>query len=162
MRAFPVVAPLIEANCKTNEQEAKQVKRLLCMLLALMLLFTGAVFAAEDLPANTEEEEIVTEEAEFRTAWTPSQAIVEFIANQEGFRSKPHKSGGYWYIGYGTQIKSGQYSGGISREKARAIGVDMEKNISTNENKMLSSLSEEEVDNLKRMLMVIYKNLHFF
>ncbi len=44
-------------------------------------------------------------------------------------------------------------------EKARAIGVDMEKNISTNENKMLSSLSEEEVDNLKRMLMVIYKNL---
>ncbi len=92
------------------------MKRLLCMLLALTMLFTGTVFAAEELPEETTEE--VTEEPERRTEWTPSQAIIEFIANQEGFRSKPHKSGGYWYIGYGTQIKSGQYSDGISREKA--------------------------------------------
>ncbi len=47
----------------------------------------------------------------------------------------------------------------VLTEKAKAIGEDMEKNISANENKMLSSLSEEEVANLKRMLMVIYKNL---
>lgn len=97
------------------------MKRLLCMLLALILLFTGSAFAAEDLPENTETEETVTEEPERRTAWTPSQAIIEFIANQEGFRSKPHKSGGHWYIGYGTQIKSGQYSDGISREKAMEL-----------------------------------------
>ncbi|MGN0369089.1 MAG: MarR family winged helix-turn-helix transcriptional regulator [Butyrivibrio sp.] len=44
-------------------------------------------------------------------------------------------------------------------EQARIMSKDMEKNIFINERKMLTSFSEEEVENLKRMLNVIYKNL---
>ena len=94
------------------------MKRLLCMLLALTLLFTGTALAADTLPEESAEE---TEAEDRRTSWTPSQAIIDFIAGQEGFRAKPHQSGGHWYVGYGTQIKAGQYSGGISRETAMAL-----------------------------------------
>ena len=38
-------------------------------------------------------------------------------------------------------------------------GEDMEKNIQANEQKMLATLSSEEVVQLKRMLRVIYTNL---
>lgn len=93
------------------------MRRLLCMLLALTMLFSTTALAAEE-PAAPEAEETAQER---RTNWTPSQAILEFIANQEGFRSMPHKSGGHWYVGFGTQIKAGQYSGGISREAAMAL-----------------------------------------
>ncbi|MGM9619070.1 MAG: glycoside hydrolase family protein [Oscillospiraceae bacterium] len=83
------------------------MKKLLCVLLALAMLFPAAAFAAEE-PAR-------------RSAWEPSDAIVEFIANQEGFRATPHQSGGRWYVGFGTQVKAGQYAGGISREEAKKL-----------------------------------------
>ncbi|MGM9521063.1 MAG: MarR family winged helix-turn-helix transcriptional regulator [Oscillospiraceae bacterium] len=44
-------------------------------------------------------------------------------------------------------------------EQAEAMGMDMEQNILANEKKMLASLSDEDIENLRRMLMVIYKNL---
>ncbi|MGN1140451.1 MAG: MarR family winged helix-turn-helix transcriptional regulator [Oliverpabstia sp.] len=44
-------------------------------------------------------------------------------------------------------------------QQARNMSVYMEQNIRANEEKMLTSLSEEDTDNLKRMLAVIAKNL---
>ena len=44
-------------------------------------------------------------------------------------------------------------------EQAEAMGMDMEKNVLDNENRMLATLSREEVEQLRRMLAVIYKNL---
>ncbi|MGM9661700.1 MAG: glycoside hydrolase family protein [Oscillospiraceae bacterium] len=81
------------------------MKKWLCVLLAAVMLLPTAAYAAEGR----------------RTSWEPSDAIVEFIANQEGFRATPHQSGGYWYVGFGTQVKAGQYAGGISREEAKAL-----------------------------------------
>ncbi|MGN1073860.1 MAG: MarR family winged helix-turn-helix transcriptional regulator [Eubacteriales bacterium] len=43
--------------------------------------------------------------------------------------------------------------------KARALGEDMERNVAENEKKMLESLSDGEIAELKRMLTVIYQNL---
>ena len=77
------------------------MKRFFALLLALLML-------TATLPAY----------AEVNTELAPSEAIVQFIANQEGFRAYAHSSGGWLYIGYGTQVKSGQYPNGISREKA--------------------------------------------
>lgn len=59
--------------------------------------------------------------AAVKSDFAPSEAIVQFAANQEGFRAYAHSSGGRLYIGYGTQIKSGQYPNGISREKAMEL-----------------------------------------
>ncbi|MGN1444522.1 MAG: MarR family winged helix-turn-helix transcriptional regulator [Acutalibacteraceae bacterium] len=44
-------------------------------------------------------------------------------------------------------------------EQAEAIGKDMEQNIYRNERKMLASLSSAEVEQLRKILDVIYKNL---
>ncbi|MGN1187241.1 MAG: MarR family winged helix-turn-helix transcriptional regulator [Lachnospiraceae bacterium] len=44
-------------------------------------------------------------------------------------------------------------------DMARTLGEDMEKNIYANEKKMLASLSDEDVEQLRRILMVISKNL---
>ena len=44
-------------------------------------------------------------------------------------------------------------------EAAKALGIDMEHDISANEQKMLSSLSEPDVEHLREMLLTIYKNL---
>ena len=97
----------------------KRLQRIFCAFLALTMLFPVTAFAAEEEEFIVDEEvHLIMATEERRAQWTPSDAIIKFIANQEGFSAKPHKSGGYWYIGYGTQIKSGQYSEGISREKA--------------------------------------------
>ncbi len=44
-------------------------------------------------------------------------------------------------------------------EQAKAIGIDLERNIFANEQKMLATLSDEDIAQLKRMLTVIYQNL---
>ncbi|MGN1159227.1 MAG: MarR family winged helix-turn-helix transcriptional regulator [Lachnospiraceae bacterium] len=44
-------------------------------------------------------------------------------------------------------------------EQAKAMGADMEQDILANEKKMLDSLSDEDIEQLRRMLTVIYKNL---
>ena len=77
------------------------MKRLFALMLALVL-------CASTLPAS----------AAVQADFAPSEAIIQFIANQEGFRAYAHSSGGRLYIGYGTQVKSGEYPNGISREKA--------------------------------------------
>lgn len=43
--------------------------------------------------------------------------------------------------------------------QAEAMGLDMEQRILANESKMLTSLSDEDVEQLRRMLTVIYNNL---
>ena len=77
------------------------MKRFFALMLALIL-------CASTLPVS----------AAVKADFAPSEAIVQFIANQEGFRACAHSSGGRLYIGYGTQVKSGEYPNGISREKA--------------------------------------------
>ncbi|MBC8542346.1 MarR family winged helix-turn-helix transcriptional regulator [Bianquea renquensis] len=44
-------------------------------------------------------------------------------------------------------------------EQAEIIGQDMEQNILDNERKMLTSLTPTEIEQLRRMLAIIYKNL---
>ncbi|MGN0202897.1 MAG: MarR family winged helix-turn-helix transcriptional regulator [Coprococcus sp.] len=44
-------------------------------------------------------------------------------------------------------------------EQAQAMGLDMEQRILANESKMLTSLSDDDVEHLRRMLTVIYNNL---
>jgi len=44
-------------------------------------------------------------------------------------------------------------------EKAKTVGKDMEQNIHENERRMLASLTPTEVEHLRRMLDIIYKNL---
>ena len=44
-------------------------------------------------------------------------------------------------------------------ESAEALAIDMTQNINANEQKMLASISEEDVKHLREMLLIIYKNL---
>ncbi len=44
-------------------------------------------------------------------------------------------------------------------EQAEALGMDMEYNISANEQKMLASLSDADVEQLRELLIVVYRNL---
>ena len=44
-------------------------------------------------------------------------------------------------------------------EAAEALVMDMEQDISANEQKMLDSLSTEDVERLREMLLAVYKNL---
>ena len=97
----------------------KRMQRIFCAFLALTMLFPVTALATEEI--IDDEVHLIMATEERRSQWTPSDAIVKFIANQEGFRSTAHQSGGYWYIGYGTQIKAGQYPNGISREKAMEL-----------------------------------------
>lgn len=77
------------------------MKRFFALVLALLML-------TATLPVS----------AAVKADFAPSEAIVQFIANQEGFAAYPKSSGGRLYVGYGTQVKAGQYANGISREKA--------------------------------------------
>lgn len=43
--------------------------------------------------------------------------------------------------------------------QAQALGMDMEHNISANEQQMLASLSDDDVERLREILLVVYKNL---
>lgn len=43
--------------------------------------------------------------------------------------------------------------------QAEALGMDMKHNIFANEQKMLSSLSDADIERLREMLLTIYKNL---
>ena len=43
--------------------------------------------------------------------------------------------------------------------QAEALGIDMEQDISANEQKMLTSLSDADIERLREMLLTIYKNL---
>ncbi len=44
-------------------------------------------------------------------------------------------------------------------KQAEALGMDMEHNIFANEQMMLSSLSDADIERLREMLLTIYKNL---
>ena len=44
-------------------------------------------------------------------------------------------------------------------EAAEALGMDMEQDVFANEQKMLDSLSAEDVERLREMLLAVYKNL---
>lgn len=44
-------------------------------------------------------------------------------------------------------------------KQAETLGMDMEHNIFANEQKMLSSLSDADIERLREMLLTIYKNL---
>ncbi len=43
--------------------------------------------------------------------------------------------------------------------QAEGLGMDMKHNIFANEQKMLSSFSEDDIERLREMLLTIYKNL---
>lgn len=44
-------------------------------------------------------------------------------------------------------------------KQAEALGMDMEYSILSNEQKMLASLSDEDIERLREILLTIYKNL---
>lgn len=44
-------------------------------------------------------------------------------------------------------------------DRADILGTDMEQNIQANEQKMLASISQEDIKHLREMLLIIYKNL---
>lgn len=44
-------------------------------------------------------------------------------------------------------------------EQAKTLGEEMEQQILSNERRLLASLSEEETEKLKQMLLTIYNNL---
>ena len=44
-------------------------------------------------------------------------------------------------------------------KQAEALGMDMQHNISGNEQKMLTSISDEDVERLRELLLIVYKNL---
>ncbi len=43
--------------------------------------------------------------------------------------------------------------------QAEALGMNMEHNILANEQKMLASLSDKDIERLRKMLLIVYKNL---
>ena len=43
--------------------------------------------------------------------------------------------------------------------QAQALGMDMEQNIKSNEKQMLASLTDEDIERLRELLLVVYKNL---
>lgn len=44
-------------------------------------------------------------------------------------------------------------------DRAKAIGLDLEQNILANEQKLLFTLSEQDVERLREMLLILYRNL---
>lgn len=44
-------------------------------------------------------------------------------------------------------------------KQAESLGMDMEHNIFANEQKMLSSLSDTDIERLRELLLAVYKNL---
>lgn len=44
-------------------------------------------------------------------------------------------------------------------DQAKALGAEMEKAVSANERKLLASLSEEDIEKLRQLLLTIYNNL---
>lgn len=44
-------------------------------------------------------------------------------------------------------------------EQAKALGDEMEQRVAANERRLLASLSEEEIEQLKQILLIIYNNL---
>ena len=105
-----------------NYQEATAVKRLqrtFCTCSQTVLVLSGVIYHRRrnhhwrgSLPHHGCRETPQPVDA--------SDAIVKFIANQEGFCSSPQ----VWrslVCGLRQQIKEGQYVGGISREKAMRI-----------------------------------------
>ena len=67
-------------------------KRMISFLLALMLIV--GLIPATAVTANA------------ASSRATSDSAVSILTQMEGFREKPYKSGGQWYIGYGRQIDS--------------------------------------------------------
>lgn len=44
-------------------------------------------------------------------------------------------------------------------DQAKALGTEMEKAVSANEQKLLASLSREDIEKLRQLLLTVYKNL---
>ena len=51
-------------------------------------------------------------------ALQPSDSLVAFIKDMEGFSEYPYWDHSQWTIGYGTSCKEGEYPNGITREEA--------------------------------------------
>lgn len=52
---------------------------------------------------------------------TTGDAGVELIKRYESYSRYPYYENGYWYVGYGIQIKAGTYQDGVTEEEAEAL-----------------------------------------
>lgn len=84
-------------------------KRTISLFLALALV-TG--FFSASAAADT---------ASSEQLYSPSEAIIEYIKQAEGFSAEAYCSGGAWYIGYGLAYEAGDYPDGISEEEAAEL-----------------------------------------
>ena len=82
-------------------------KRILCMVLAAMLLF-GLTPSA--IPTAKAVENMVT-----------SEACIDILKDMEGFLEKPVLDNGQYTIGYGTSCNPADYPDGITQEEADVL-----------------------------------------
>ena len=52
---------------------------------------------------------------------TTGDLAIDLIRRYEGFSSKMYYENGYWYVGYGTQVKKGAYPNGVTEAEAEAL-----------------------------------------
>ena len=83
------------------------MKRFVCFLLA-MILIMGMV------PATA-----VTASA--ASNLTTSDKAIDLLVRFEGFEAEKYKVGDKYYIGYGTEVKAGDYPNGITQSAARDL-----------------------------------------
>ena len=83
---------------------------------------------------------------------TAGDTALTLIEHYEGFSVMPYSLNGRWYIGYGSQITEGSYSGGISEEEAEALLRGSLQKIESSLNSFLErnnlSLTQQQFDAL--------------
>lgn len=82
------------------------MKKIISALLCLILIFALAAPLAPEAGAAPS---------------GPSDALVEFIKSQEGFRSQVYYAGGYAYIGYGQMVNPSDWPNGITEAQATEL-----------------------------------------
>lgn len=102
-------------------------KRMISFLLALMLIV--GLIPATAVTANA------------ASSRATSDSAVSILTQMEGFREKPYKSGGQWYIGYGSQIDSDTlYPNPISKEDALGL---LKKHLTDTVDKAINAFTKE-------------------
>lgn len=120
------------------------LKKTLCLLLAVLLLGSSAVFA------ETQEDKL-----------SASEAVIKFIKHYEGFSSTPYEDGGGLAIGYGTRCQKGEWPDGISLEQADELMRSDVARFSGHVNDMATKLGLELTQNEFDALVSLTYNLGY-
>ena len=109
------------------------MKRFVCFLLAVIMI-------AAMVPATA----ITTFAA---SEWATSDKAISILKEYEGFEEFQYKSGSHYYIGYGSQIKDGDYPNGISKEDATAL---LKKHLKDNVDPVINAFTAKNNLNLRQ------------